>query len=74
MPNPYQICISSKLAVLYKITRYGLFILRRLGPALHAGGYADLKLMVFDDSTLQLPGWAKTVSAAFTVLIISQHE
>ena len=33
-----------------------------LGPALHKAGYSDLKLMMFDDSTLLLPGWAKTVS------------
>ncbi|XP_067942869.1 putative glucosylceramidase 4 [Watersipora subatra] len=37
------------------------FIISDLGPALHAGGYADLNLMVFDDSVLEVSSWAKTI-------------
>jgi len=38
------------------------FLYMCVGPALAAGGYGDLKLMILDDDLLALPGWAQTVS------------
>ncbi|XP_076102150.1 lysosomal acid glucosylceramidase-like [Mytilus galloprovincialis] len=37
------------------------FIKLDLGPALHQGGYKDVKLMVLDDQRLLLPYWADIV-------------
>ena len=37
------------------------FIAKDLGPALHAHGYQDIKLMMLDDQRLLLAYWADTV-------------
>ncbi|XP_014678234.1 PREDICTED: glucosylceramidase-like [Priapulus caudatus] len=37
------------------------FIASDLGPALAAGGYGKLKLMILDDQRLMLPQWARVV-------------
>ncbi|KAF6031271.1 GBA [Bugula neritina] len=37
------------------------FIAMDLGPALHSGGFGDVKLMILDDDTLSLPDWANTI-------------
>ncbi|XP_061173472.1 lysosomal acid glucosylceramidase-like [Saccostrea echinata] len=39
------------------------FISKDLGPALHANGYTDLKLMMLDDQRLLLTYWADTILA-----------
>ena len=36
-----------------------------LGPALHDGGYSDLKLMIVDDDIHLLPDWANTVRSVW---------
>lgn len=41
------------------------FIKLDLGPALHQGGYKDVKVMVLDDQRLLLPYWADIVRLSF---------
>lgn len=38
------------------------FIKQDLGPALHKGGYDNIKLMIFDDQRPYVELWARTVS------------
>ena len=48
------------------------FIALDLGPALHASGYQDVKLMIMDDQRIGLPAWPKTVS--FFNALIQSHD
>ena len=37
------------------------FVKSDLGPALEKAGYGDIKLMIFDDNRITLPGFTETV-------------
>ena len=39
------------------------FVKKDLGPALHQGGYADVKVMILDDQRLFLPVYVQKVFA-----------